>query len=477
MKTLRLALLCLPLVWACSDPAEPIPVATVEVTPASPQVVVGGQVQLSATVKDAAGNVLTDRLVTWTSGNTAGAAVNSSGLVMTAQVGTAIITATSEGITANATVTVNPPPVATVAVDPGTANLIVGRQQQFNATVRDANGNVLTGRTVTWTSSNQSVGTITSAGLFTAVGAGTTTVTATSEGRTATASVNVTLAPVASISISPPGATINVGGVQQFSATVRDASGNVLTGRSVAWSSSNQAIATISAGGLALGIASGTTIITAISEGQATSVALVVNPIPVASVEVTPSTGTLNIGATQQLTVTLRDQSGNVLTGRNITYSSSNTGVATVSGTGLVTAVAAGNATITVNSEGRIATATFTVNAALPTIALRSVTQGGTNVNMSNVSGTVIATYDVTLPAGHAATAISINLGGREICRVTVTSTAISPLEVQCTINTLLTENGTRVFPNGQYILSARVLGASDTVLASHGISMQINNP
>jgi trimeric autotransporter adhesin len=477
MKTRTLALLCLPLVLACSDTAEPVRVATVEVVAATPTVVVGGTVQMAASVKDAAGNVLTDRVVAWTTNNPAVAVVNSSGLLLTAQVGTVIVTATVEGITGTATVNVIPPPVATVVVDPSTVPLQVGRTQQLNATTRDANNNVLTGRNVSWSSNNTSVATVSSTGLVTAVSAGTATVTATSEGRTGTASVTVTNAPVASVTITPNGATIGVGGVQQFSATLRDVSGNVLTGRTITWSSSNQGVATISAGGLALGITAGTSIITAVSEGQAASVALIVNPPPVATIDLTPTSATLNIGGTQQFTATTRDASGNIVTGRSVTWSSSNGAVATISGSGLVTAVAAGTTTITATSEGRTASATVTVNAANPTITLRNVTQGGTNVNFSNVSGTIVATYDVSLPAGHQASAIVVLLGEREACRTTVPTGTVGALEVQCTINTAATDAGGRLYPNGSQILSGRVISSTGAILAVIGASMVINNP
>jgi hypothetical protein len=88
-----------------------------------------------------------------------------------------------------------------------------------------------------------------------------------------------------------------------------------------------------------------------------------VSPAPVATVTVSPSSGTVAVGSTVQLTATLRDATGNVLTGRTVTWSSNNTGTATVNGTGLVSGVAAGSATITATSEGRSGTSAMTVTA------------------------------------------------------------------------------------------------------------------
>src|SRR5207247_1951982 len=85
---------------------------------------------------------------------------------------------------------------------------------------------------------------------------------------------------------------------------------------------------------------------------------------PVASVTVTPASATIGTNGTVQLTATLKDANGNNLTGRTVTGTSSNTAVATVSSSGLVTGVAVGSATITATSEGKTGQGTVTVTAA-----------------------------------------------------------------------------------------------------------------
>jgi hypothetical protein len=84
---------------------------------------------------------------------------------------------------------------------------------------------------------------------------------------------------------------------------------------------------------------------------------------PVATVTVSPSTAALTVGGTVTLSATLRDSGGNVLTGRTVTWSSSNTTAATVSASGVVTGRAAGSAVITASSEGRSGTASISVTA------------------------------------------------------------------------------------------------------------------
>ena len=89
-----------------------------------------------------------------------------------------------------------PVPVASVVVSPSSTTLEIGQTAQLTATVTDAGGNLLSGRTIAWSSSSQAVATVGAAGLVTAVGPGVTTLTATSEGRSGTAAATV-VAPVA----------------------------------------------------------------------------------------------------------------------------------------------------------------------------------------------------------------------------------------------------------------------------------------
>jgi len=88
--------------------------------------------------------------------------------------------------------------------------------------------------------------------------------------------------------------------------------------------------------------------------------------VPVASVSVAPATATVAVGSTTQLTATPKDANGGTLSGRTVTWASSNTSVATVNASGLVTGQVAGTATITATSEGQSGTAAITVTASLP---------------------------------------------------------------------------------------------------------------
>src|SRR5207244_3011923 len=180
----------------------------------------------------------------------------------------ATITATSEGQSGTASVTVSNVPVASVTVTPASASVNEGKTVQLTATPKDANGNPLTGRSVTWMSSNTAVATVSSSGLVTGKVAGTATITATSEGQSGTSTVTVVHVAVASVTVSPATASVQVGSRIQLTATPRDASGNPLSGRVVTWASSNTAMATVSSSGLVIGVDAGSETITETREGQ-----------------------------------------------------------------------------------------------------------------------------------------------------------------------------------------------------------------
>jgi len=163
--------------------------------------------------------------------------------------------------------------------------------------------------------------------------------------------------------VSPSSASVQSGATMQLNAVPQDAAGNPLTGRPVSWASSNTALATVSSSGLVSGVAAGAATITASAEGKSGAASITVTSVPVAAVSVAPTSPSLQVGQTVQLTATPRDASGNALGGRAVTWTSSNTSVATVSGSGLVSGGAAGTATIMATSEGKSGSATVTVTA------------------------------------------------------------------------------------------------------------------
>src|SRR5213596_3599525 len=541
-----------------------VPVASVSVSPASATVAAGQAVQLTATPKDANGNPLSGRTVTWSSNNTSVAIADVNGNVTAIAPGSATITATSEGQSGTAAITVTSVPVASVTVSPASASVQAGQTVQLTATPKDVNGNPLTGRTITWASSNTSVATVNSSGLVSGVVAGSATITATSEGQSGTSAITVTgaapgcaasttafqntafasqngsftatfdatpagtgldaatglsqgaaaaytdlavivrfntggtidarnggayaatnsiaytagtsyhfrvvvdvsshtysayvtpaggaeqtigtgfafrteqstvtalanwaltaitgthtvcnfaitgsqpPAPVATVTLTPGSATVNEGQTLQLTATLKDANGNTLVGRSITWSSSNTSAASMNGTGLVTGVTAGSATITATSEGKSGSSAITVVHMPVASVTVTPASGTVSAGSSLPLTATPKDANGNPLVGRTVTWQSSNTSAATVNGSGLVSGVAAGSATITATSEGQSGTSAITVTPPSASVVLvgagdiADCNAEPTAALLDNIAGTVFTAGDNAYPNGSA---------------------------------------------------------------------------
>ncbi|MEP6465186.1 MAG: Ig-like domain-containing protein [Parafilimonas sp.] len=258
-------------------------------------------------------------------------------------------------------------PVTGVSVSPTTASIKVGLTQQLSATISPSNA---TNQNVTWTSSNTAIATVNAAGLITAVAAGTSTITVkTADGnKTATCAVTVTAASTFTVHFYRP-ATWG-------------------TAIKIYWWSA------MPAGVLADGTWPG---VTMTNEGNSTwykytftnitSTNLIFNDgtnqtadlnrtgtdgwyyngawynsqpsiIAVTSVAVSPTTATVNVGATTQLTATVAPSNA---TNKNVSWTSNNTSIATVSSSGLVTAVASGSATITVITQDGNKTATSAI--------------------------------------------------------------------------------------------------------------------
>src|SRR5438094_7059559 len=243
--------------------------------------------------------------------------------------------------------------VSQLVVSPHTVTLQPGEVQAFMAVGFTAEGETAQ-INVTWSVTGGSLEDTSSAGGrhygdYEGTSCGGFKVAATSHPgeKSDTASVAVVCPPpaVASVDVTPPSASVQAGQTVQLTATPKDAGGAPLSGRTVTWSSSNTAVATVSNSGLVSGVTPGTATITATSEGKSGTSAITVTPVPVASVEVTPATASVQPGQTVQLTATLKDANGNTLSGRAVTWSSSKTSVATVSGPGLVSGATIGTGT------------------------------------------------------------------------------------------------------------------------------------
>ncbi len=318
---------------------------------------VGGTEQLFASVYPSDAAVKT---VSWTSSNTGIANVSAEGIVSAVSLGSATITATTTDGSKTAACTVKVGiSVASITPNKLTTYLAVGgtSEQLFNTVLPDNADN----KNVAWTTSSAAIATVTAEGIVTGKAAGTATITATTVdgGYKADCTVTISVTPIAvdSLSVSPVTRSVKIGSYFTLSTTILP---NNATNRNISWSSSNEAIATVTIAGVVTGVTSGTATITATSadDSSKTATCAVIVPVPPASVSLDMTAATLFIGSTQQLAATVFPADA---TDKRVTWTSSSTYYATVTSTGLVTANAAGSATITATTVDGAKTATCTV--------------------------------------------------------------------------------------------------------------------
>ena len=160
------------------------------------------------------------------------------------------------------------------------------------------------------------------------------------------------------ISLTAESSSISIGATTQLTVGYTPSDTNV---KNVTYSSSSESIATVSNTGLVTGIAQGSATITATAQTESgtttATTTITVTPIAVTSVSLSSNSETIKVGKTVTLVPTISPSNA---TNKNVTWTSSDTSVATVS-SGTVTGVAAGTATITVTTVSGSKTATCTV--------------------------------------------------------------------------------------------------------------------
>ena len=384
-------------VYACGDgttePPTPTPdpprPTTVAVTPATTQLTaLGATVQLSAEIRDQNGQVMAGAAVTWSSSATSIATVSGSGLVTAAGNGTATITATAEAASGTATVTVAQE-VSAVVVSPAADTLVTGDTLRLAAEATDANGHPVAGAEFAWASSDTLVTAVDDAGLVTGVGTGEAEVAATSSGVTGRAELTVVAPAPTTVAIIPDTvALIALAQTVQLTAEVRDQAGRAMEGVPVVWSSADTTVAAVDSAGLVTAVGSGVTTITA-TAGEVSGTAVVTVMQSAGSVIVSPPAATITLGGTLRLVATAYDANGHQVQGATLTWSSTDVSVARVDGSGLVTGVAEGMATITASTGAASGSAVVTVAQVahpdrMALVALYEATDGPNWVNSEN---------------------------------------------------------------------------------------------
>lgn len=242
--------------------------------------------------------------------------------------------------------------VASVAILTELPAVRVGDTLTLAAVALNDAGDPIAGSVPAWSSSNAGVLEITAAGRARAVAAGTATVRATVGTKFDAATVQVLPVAIASIELLTPAPSFVVGDTLTFAARPLDADGEPIAGRTLTWSSSDAGVITIDAAGRATAIAPGSAMIRVAAEDIFHEVEVSVRLASVAEIIVAPTPIVVAIGETRQLTATVRDSAGNVLTDREVTWASDAAQTVMVSSTGMVYGVSSGYATILVSSGG-----------------------------------------------------------------------------------------------------------------------------
>lgn len=255
------------------------PVAKVVVAPTSLELIRGATGGAAAELRDGGNNLIDDRTATWSSSDASVATVTSSGAIAALKVGSATITASAEGKTGTVAVNVVSP-LDHIELTPSSLSFSSLREtQSVTARLVPRAGASVDGIALSLASSNAGVASVDQSGVVTANANGSATITASADGLTASAGVTVKQV-AATVSVSPKAATaIALGTSASFSAAVKDARGNDMAAASVAWSSSNTAVATVS-GGIATARGQGSASITASVDGKSDAGTFTVTQVP-----------------------------------------------------------------------------------------------------------------------------------------------------------------------------------------------------
>lgn len=287
-----------------------------------------------------------DKTVTWYSNKPSVAKVSDKGVVTGVKAGIATITCTSNAdpsVKVSCVITVVEP-VLGVSLSSTNLTLSVGRTKTLTATVSPSNA---TNKGVRWKSSDTSVVEVDSKGRVEAVGPGAATVTCTTKDGLYVAKCKITVVqPVISVRLDRSSTTISIGNTKQLTASVKPSNA---TNQEVIWKSSNSKIARVTQSGRVTALKEGTVTITCTTaDGGFVDSCTVKCVIPVEGVSLNRTSVTIKKGKTYTLKANIYPSDATI---KDVTWTSSNTSVATIDSNGKITAKKKGTATITCKTK------------------------------------------------------------------------------------------------------------------------------
>ena len=324
-----------------------IQVENIKITNSNKTIYIGKTLRLNIEVEPKESDI---SKLKWRSDNTSVATVDEDGIVTGISKGTAVITVrTRSGKEANITIKVRKEPTS-IEITNSENRLYIEKPIQLNTKIEPEG----TEESLTWTSSNPLVAIVSDTGLVTGLTSGNVTITVETEsGKTASKDLIVKKEPQG-IEITNTETNVYEEETMQLTTTLTPNDTNA----ELTWTSSNPLVAIVSESGIVTGLTHGTTIITVETEnGKQAEIEIIVRIKPT-SIEITNNETLVYIGSTLQLNTTIQPAGAD----NRVTWSSSDTSKATVSGSGVVTGVSKGNVTITAKTaNGKEAIKTLTV--------------------------------------------------------------------------------------------------------------------
>ena len=303
-----------------------------------------------------------DKSVTWSSSDDNVASVDDYGLVKALKGGECFITAKAGDKTASCSVTVTSE-VTSIVLNKTSLTIAKGASEVLVATIEPADA---TDKSIIWSSSNDDVASVDDNGLVKALKGGECVITAKAGEKTASCSVTVT-SEVTSIVLNKTSLTIAKGSSEALIATVEpfDASD-----KSVTWSSSDSNVAAVDENGLVKALKGGECVITAKAGDKMASCSVTVTSA-VTSIVLNKTELTITKGSSEKLVATIEPSDA---TDKSIIWSSSDDGVASVDGDGLVKALKGGDCVITAKAGDKLASCAVMVTAEVTSIVLNKTT-------------------------------------------------------------------------------------------------------
>jgi uncharacterized protein YjdB len=283
-------------------------------------------------------------------------------------------------VSTTCTTATDPIPIATISLEPQLDSIEVGQTfTNWVVTVKDAVGVTLTGRTLHWEAGNPTAASVDpNTGAVTGlVGGSGTSIIVTAEGKSAQAGIKV-LYPILSVIVAPDSFDLPLTTSRTINVALVGPNGVALTNRVITWLSENPGIAVVSTAGVVTAVSPGTTTILLRAGTKEATVRVRVVGEPVNSVRITPqqTVHVIRLGQVAQLNAECLSATQQVLAGRPITWNSSNPVVASVSGTGLVSANALGSANISATCDNSVS-ASVTVQVTPVPVSTVTITPDG----------------------------------------------------------------------------------------------------